>query len=153
MSTSVAYLTKRLHDIGRHDLLSAIDNGDLSAYAAAEAAGLITRSPAQGGGSGNQTRRRHYALLRATGQVPPLDPKPEPAPTRSEFSPATREIIARLVETGRTDLVLAVTERRLSPSAALRIFERRKRQHVTKTVTETPEPKKPVPFDPAALIG
>ena len=43
--TSRAYLLKRLRRDGYGDLLAAVENGRLSAYAAAEAAGYVTRRP------------------------------------------------------------------------------------------------------------
>jgi hypothetical protein len=62
--TSVEYLIKRLQDIGRDDLLAAVARREISAYAAACEAGLVTRRPVQGGGSPNQAKRRAYALHR-----------------------------------------------------------------------------------------
>jgi hypothetical protein len=56
--TSRAYFLERLKREGRADLLAAIENGQLSAYAAAEAAGYVTRRPILGTGSTNQARRR-----------------------------------------------------------------------------------------------
>ena len=56
--TSRAYFLERLKRDGRADLLAAIENGHLSAYAAAEAAGYVTRRPVLGTGSTNQARRR-----------------------------------------------------------------------------------------------
>src|SRR5262249_55844682 len=103
MSTSKSYLVKRLHDIGRHDLLAAVAAGELSTYAAAEAAGLIKRPAVSGRGSQNQQKTRYWAVLRATGEAPPLPPKSKrepamlPAPAQ-KFSQETRDIIARLVE-------------------------------------------------------
>jgi hypothetical protein len=60
--TSISYLTKRLRDLGRHDLLAGVETGRISTYAAAEAAGLVTRRPIKGGGSSNQTKRRRFQL-------------------------------------------------------------------------------------------
>jgi hypothetical protein len=166
MSTSVAYLTKRLRDIGRHDLLRAIECNELSTYAAAEAAGIVKRRPVTGNGSENQSKTRAWAVARATGKVPPLPPRPEkPAPpTQPKFSQETRAVIARLVEAGRTDLVLAVAERRISPVAASRLLDGRRRRkgrpqklpRISEAISETKqEPKKPaeVSFDPATLIA
>jgi hypothetical protein len=62
--TSVEYLVKRLHDVGRHDLLAAIARREIPAYAAACAAGLVTRRPVQGGGSPHAAKRRLFALRR-----------------------------------------------------------------------------------------
>jgi len=62
MSTSVAYLRKRLHAIGRDDLIAGAENGEFSMHAAAEWAGLITRQPVLGTGSDNEMKRRFWAL-------------------------------------------------------------------------------------------
>jgi hypothetical protein len=176
MSTSVAYLRKRLADIGRHDLLEAAERGEVSTFAAAEEAGLVTRREVTGNGSPNQAKKRAWALTRITRQALPLAPRPEPKP-EPEFSPKpappkfsqeTRDIIARLVEAGRADLVIAVTERRISPFAAARIADRSRSKrtvsaHINKVeeVEEAPKqvhPKtKPEPvarkLDPRALIA
>ena len=129
LSTSVAYLRKRLADIGRHDLLLAAENGEISTYCAAEAAGLITRKAVTGNGSPNQAKKRAWAVMKVEERAAPLAPKPEPqpvapAPAQPKFSQETRDTIARLVELGRADLVLAVTERRISPFQAARIADR-----------------------------
>jgi len=131
MSTSVAYLRKRLADIGRHDLLSAADRGDISTHAAAEAAGLIrtARSRVTGNGSQNQARRRHWAVARATGQAPPLphtESQPDSQPGRL-VSPLPREvadIVRKLVKLDRADLIIAVAEFRLTPHEAAEIVDR-----------------------------
>jgi hypothetical protein len=83
MSTSVAYLRKRLAAIGRHDLLAAADAGEISTFAAAEEAGLVKRQPVTGNGSENEAKRRAWALMRIIGKAPPLKPKPEPRPART----------------------------------------------------------------------
>src|SRR5262249_47562912 len=94
MSTSRSHLIKRLRDLGRDDLLDAIAAREISAFCAAEYAGIVKRQPTLGRGSGNQERRRHYALARATGQVPPL-PKPVgPAPDQAE---SAADLAARLI--------------------------------------------------------
>jgi hypothetical protein len=131
MSTSVAYLRKRLADIGRHDLLAAADRGDISTHAAAEAAGLIrtARSRVTGNGSQNQARRRHWAVLRATGQAPPLphtEPQPEPQPGRpvSPLPGEIADIVRKLVAANRADLIIAVAEFRLTPFEAQAIVDR-----------------------------
>jgi hypothetical protein len=183
MSTSVAYLRKRLNDIGRHDLLGAAERGEISTFAAAEEAGLINhRRPVLGTGSPNAAKRRAYALMRITGKSPlrPLDPEPRPEPEFSPkpaqpmFSQETRTIIERLVDLGRADLVIAVTERRISPFQAARIADRGGRRHMVSAdrtvsahvdkveavekidkveqVEEAPKPKKPA-LDVKALIG
>jgi hypothetical protein len=80
MSTSVAYLRKRLTDIGRHDLLEAAEAGLVSFFAAAEEAGLINhRRPVLGTGSPNQAKKRAWTLARITRQAPPLASKPAAA--------------------------------------------------------------------------
>jgi hypothetical protein len=69
MSTSVAYLRKRLADIGRTDLLSAAERGEVSFYAASEAAGLVKRRAVQGNGSRNASKLRQFrirAILRGS---------------------------------------------------------------------------------------
>ena len=83
MSTSVAYLKKRLAAVGRHDLLQAAESGLVSHFAAAEEAGLIRRKEVAGTGSPNQTKKRLWALSRITRQAPPLPPKPRPEPDQS----------------------------------------------------------------------
>jgi hypothetical protein len=168
MSTSVAYLRKRLADIGRHDLLEAAERGEVSTFAAAEEAGLVTRREVTGNGSPNQAKKRAWALARITRQALPLAPKPEPEfclkPAPPKFSQATRDIIARLVEAGRADLVIAVTERRISPFAAARIADRGERRRVApsprgekkteqQVEPEKPEAKKRPALDVRALIG
>ena len=133
MSTSVAYLRKRLNDIERHDLLAAVEAGHISTFAAAEEAGLIKRPPVGGNGSENQAKKRAWAIMKATGRGPTLAPKPGPTPPKPgpeiraaqpKFSQETRDTIARLVEAGRADLLIAVTERRISPFQAARIADR-----------------------------
>ena len=170
MSTSVAYLRKRLADIGRYDLLSAADRGDLSTHAAAEAAGLITtaRSRVTGNGSQNQARRRHWAVLRATGQAPPLPPKPEvfdisntrPQPETGPVSPLPAEIraiVEKLVSLGRADLIISVAEFRLTPHQAEAIADRDvhgRREIKENSPSSSPEPKKEAPpIDVRCLIG
>ena len=171
MGTSVAYLRKRLADIGRHDLLDAAERGLISTFAAAEEAGLVTRREVQGNGSPNQAKKRAWTLARITRQAPPLPPKPEPQavlpvsiPAQPKFSQETRDVIAKLVAAGRADLVIAVIERRISPFQAARIADRGRGQrtvtvaaHVDKVeevekVKEAPKPKKPT-LDVRALIG
>src|SRR5262249_37910161 len=55
--TSRAYLLKRLRRDGYGDLLAAVENGRLSAYAAAEAAGYVTRRPVKAPSRSRQGRR------------------------------------------------------------------------------------------------
>jgi len=66
--TSRAYLLERLRRDGRGDLLAAVGSGRLSAYAAAEAAGYVTRRPVIGTGSQGQAKRR-AARGRDDGQL------------------------------------------------------------------------------------
>jgi hypothetical protein len=56
--------------------------------------------------------------------APRPEPEISPKPASPKFSQDSRDIIARLVEAGRTDLVIAVTERRISPFQAARIADR-----------------------------
>src|SRR5262245_32920843 len=91
MGTSVAYLRGRLERAGHTDLLAAVDSGELSTFAAAEAAGFVTRRLRPGTGSQNQARRRAWATLRALAEIPPLPPRPEarqpdPKPAAPKFS-------------------------------------------------------------------
>jgi hypothetical protein len=91
--TSVAYLTDRLRRAGREDLLAAVAVGELSVHAAAEAAGFI-RQRATLNGITNQARRRRYAVMRATGVVPPLpEPPPQPAQPKRPPHPAFRDVL------------------------------------------------------------
>lgn len=163
-STSVAYLRKRLADIGRYDLLSAADRGDLSTHAAAEAAGLITtaRSRVTGNGSQNMARKRAWAVARATGQAPPLPPKPEPQPEPqlrpvSPLPPEIRAIVEKLVSLGRSDLIISVAEFRLTPHEAEAIADRDvhgRREIKENSPSSSPEPKKEAPpIDVRCLIG
>jgi len=159
--TSVEYLTDRLRRAGRFDLLDAIARRELSTFAAAEAAGIVRRRAVLGTGSPNASNRRNWAVLRATGKVPALEPREPEPPAQAKFSPATRAIVARPVEDGRVDLVIAVAERRISPQAAARLAAGHGRHRLTREDVEeapkpeAPKPKKPaeVPFDPAALIA
>jgi hypothetical protein len=132
MSTSRAYLAKRLKAIGRDDLLEAAERGEVSLHAAAVWAGLISQQyVSEGAGSENASKRAAWALLRAERRgLPGPNPKPQPAPenrpapSAPKFSQDTRDIIKRLVDAGRADLVIAITERRISPFAAARIADR-----------------------------
>jgi len=64
MSTSVAYLRKRLADIGRYDLLEAAERGEISTFAAAVEVGLCKRPEALGTGSPNAAKKRNWALMK-----------------------------------------------------------------------------------------
>jgi hypothetical protein len=71
--TSVEYLTRRLRQAGRLDLLHAVAHKRLSVFAAAEAAGFLTRKPVTGRGSTNAAKRRRFqvqALARETNGPP-----------------------------------------------------------------------------------
>jgi hypothetical protein len=85
VSTSVAYLRKRLADIGRYDLLEACERGEVSTYACAEEAGLVTRRPIEGNGSPNQAKKRAWDLARITRQT-----KFSPPPKRDVLNVQTR---------------------------------------------------------------
>jgi hypothetical protein len=162
VSTSVAYLRKRLADIGRYDLLHAAERGEVSFFAAAEAADLVRRKEVLGTGSENQAKKRAWAIGRITRQAPPLPPKPElmpapefsPKPAHPKFSQETRDTIERLVDLGRADLVIAIVERRLSPFAAARIARGGRRRTVsdhdradaTETATETSSGSDEIPM-------
>lgn len=80
MSTSIAYLRRRLERAERHDLLRAVDAGEISHYAAACAAGVTKRRPTLGYGNDHMTKRREWAIARAVGLEAPLPPLPEPQP-------------------------------------------------------------------------
>jgi len=177
MSTSRAYLAKRLKAIGRDDLLAAAERGEVTLHSAALWAGLITQQRVpEGNGSQNVSKRKAWALFRAERQglgpklEPRLEPEISPKPASPKFSQDSRDIIARLVEAGRTDLVIAVSERRISPFAAARIAERSAHRRVTpppstspqvetkksepvKTEKPEPKPRPPSSLDPRALIA
>src|SRR5262249_29131200 len=67
--TSREYLLSRLRKNGHFALVRAVENGDLSAFQAAEHCGYVTRRPIAGGGSENAARRRTYALARALRDI------------------------------------------------------------------------------------
>src|SRR5262249_42169590 len=67
VSTSVAYLRKRLAAVGAYDLLAAAERGELSYYCAAEAAGLVTRRAVIGNGSPNQAKKRAWLVMKVEG--------------------------------------------------------------------------------------
>src|SRR5262245_196679 len=67
--TSREYLTSRLRKEGHFALLAAVERGDLSAYAAAEEAGFVTRRPTLERGSQNALRRRMFAVRNALRNV------------------------------------------------------------------------------------
>jgi len=95
VSTSVAYLRKRLADIGRYDLLEAAERGEVSFYACAEEAGLVTRREITGNGSPNQAKKRAWKLAQITRQTSPVapesaQPKFSPPPKRDVLDVQTR---------------------------------------------------------------
>jgi hypothetical protein len=94
MSTSIAYLKKRLLDLGRYDLVSAAERGEVSFYACAEEAGLVRRREVQGNGSTNQAKTRAWALHRITRQAASLAPQPQPE-TCAEVKPAPAEKVVK----------------------------------------------------------
>ena len=61
---SRAYIISRLQRIGRHDLVTAIEAGVISAYAVAIELGWITRPPNLGTGPTNQAKRRAIQMRR-----------------------------------------------------------------------------------------
>jgi hypothetical protein len=61
-----AYLLDQLRRAGRHDLVQAVEDGRVSAYAVATELGMRKRRPVIGTGSRNQAKRRTYRL-RALG--------------------------------------------------------------------------------------
>ena len=75
--TSIQYIRSRLERAGEWDLLRAIDERQVSAYAAGEAAGLFQRPRTLGTGSTTRTKRRIWAMLRAVGEVDPMPPRPQ----------------------------------------------------------------------------
>jgi hypothetical protein len=80
MSTSVAYLRKRLLAIGRNDLVEAVEGGrGISMYAAAEEAGLVTRRQPLGTGSPNMTKKRLWAMAKVVNKTVVIVPRDEPA--------------------------------------------------------------------------
>src|SRR5262249_21023393 len=76
--TSREYLIERLRRAQRLDLVSAIERGEVSAYAASIEMGWHRRRPTISGEDCNQARRRAFAIARAVGRAPPLGPRPEP---------------------------------------------------------------------------
>lgn len=96
MSTSVAYLRKRLADIGRDDLLAGAEAGLFSVHAAAIEAGLIKQPDVTGNGSQNQSKRIAWAIHKATrGTASPAQPGlshgTQPAPNMPDLAAAIAE--------------------------------------------------------------
>src|SRR5215831_11321585 len=108
MSTSRAYLAKRLKAIGRHDLVEAAERGEVTLHSAAIWTGLISQQhTAEGNGSQNVSKRKAWALLQAERQY---EARPEHTqPTSSqEFSPRT---LRKGLKVGpRPDLAAALAE-------------------------------------------
>jgi hypothetical protein len=73
--TSVEYLQHRLRQAGRDDLLDGIARGEISTYAAAVEANLVTRKPTLGARD-NQSKVRNWALAKITGRSPFRDDPP-----------------------------------------------------------------------------
>ena len=74
--TSREYLLSRLRKEGHFALVRAVENGDLSCYAAACEVGFVTRKPTLETGSQNMLRRRMFAIRNAYRDVdaqPPQD--------------------------------------------------------------------------------
>ena len=117
MSTSIAYLSKRLADIGRHDLLAGAERGEFSYLAAAEWAGLVTRRPASGGGSQNAAKRRAWALAKVERCAEALDVSQERA-NRSQPRAAMPDLAAAIAEWEEAQ--------RPAPSEDLLVLQRRK---------------------------
>jgi hypothetical protein len=90
MSTSVAYLRKRLKAIGRDDLVAGADAGHFSFHAAAIDAGLIKQPAILGNGSQSAANRTAYALWKTTRQSPPLNEAPS-APPMPDLAAALAE--------------------------------------------------------------
>jgi hypothetical protein len=68
--TSISHLRKRLIAVGRRDLLQAAEDGKISIYAAATAAGLRVRRPIAGTGNSSRAKRRQRALERIVSEGP-----------------------------------------------------------------------------------
>ena len=65
--TGRAYLLDRLERGGHVELLAAVEDGTLSAFAAAVEAGIVRRPRPLGTGSENARKRREYAIAQAFG--------------------------------------------------------------------------------------
>ena len=91
VSTSVAYLRKRLADIGRFDLLEGAEAGLFSFHAAAIDAGLIKQPAVTGNGSQNASRRTAWALWKATRQSPALNGSKAPPSNMPDLAAALAE--------------------------------------------------------------
>jgi hypothetical protein len=70
--TSRSYLLDRLRREGREDLVTAVESGTITAYAAATAVGLVTRHRTTGTGSKSQAKRREHRLNSLLRKPPAL---------------------------------------------------------------------------------
>jgi len=96
MSTSVAYLRKRLKAIGRDDLLEGAERGEFSFHAAAIDAGLIKQPDVNGNGSQNRLRSIAWSIHKATrgaglSAQPGLSHRTQPAPAMPDLAAALAE--------------------------------------------------------------
>jgi hypothetical protein len=98
MSTSVAYLTKRLRAIGRDDLVLGAERGEYSYLAAAEWCGLVTRRPATGNGSQNAAKRRAWALMKAERRSQEGLDLSQEAPRNGRAAPDMPDLAAAIAE-------------------------------------------------------
>jgi hypothetical protein len=129
VSTSVAYLRKRLAAIERYDLLAAVDRGEISHFAAATEAGIAKRYGLIGNGSENQAKKRDWALAKIEREAKRA---PEPAHPVTPLVPEIADIIRKLVAANRADLIIQVAEYRLTPFEA---------EAVVDQLRPTPTPK------------
>jgi hypothetical protein len=138
MSTSVAYLRKRLADIGRHDLLQAADAGLVSVYACAEEAGLVRRREVLGNGSPNQAKRRAWELHKISKQTAtPSEANFSQQPAPPKFSQGTRNGRPAMPDLGAA---LAEVEEMQRPLP---------RDHEPAPAAPPPEPERALPTHPA----
>jgi hypothetical protein len=94
--TSREYLIGRLRKEGHFALVAAVERGDLSAFAAAEECGFVTRRPITGRGSLNMARQRMFAIRNALRDVDAQQQDNALAPTeepRREDSPAVMTVV------------------------------------------------------------
>jgi len=100
---SAAYLRSRLEAEGFHQLIEAIDRGELSVYGAACAVGIRKRPPTLSGADSNQSKVRAVAVARAIGELPPLVPSPR-------ANGGAKHSIAPAPRAGMPDLEAALAE-------------------------------------------
>src|SRR5262249_16179153 len=86
--TSREYLLGRLRKEGHFALVAAVERGDLSAFAAAEEVGFVTRRPILGTGSFNAARRRMFAVRNALRDVDAQQQDDALAPAEEPRRPA-----------------------------------------------------------------